>query len=64
VSPIGRTRVLARLAEHLRDWRVPHPLRVAVDGPDAAGKTWLAEDMAHLLRLERDVIRISVDAFH
>ncbi|WP_446214992.1 uridylate kinase [Micromonospora sp. IBHARD004] len=41
-----------------------HPLRVAVDGPDAAGKTRLADDLAHLLRPERDVIRIGVDGFH
>ncbi|WP_406044843.1 uridylate kinase [Micromonospora sp. NBC_00898] len=60
----GRTRVLARLADQLRDRRGSHPLRVAVDGPDAAGKTRLADDLAHLLSPERDVIRISVDAFH
>lgn len=55
---------MTRLAEHLRDRHVPHPLRVAVDGPDAAGKTRLADDLAAVLRPGRDVIRLSVDDFH
>lgn len=60
----GRGQVLARLAEHLTRLRVPHTLRVAVDGPDAAGKTRLADDLARVLRRQREVIRVSVDGFH
>ena len=56
--------MLARLAEHLTRRRVPHTLRVAVDGPDAAGKTRLADDLARVVRPRREVIRVSVDGFH
>lgn len=56
--------MLAGLAEHLTRRPVPHTLRVAVDGPDAAGKTWLADDLARVLRRRREVIRASVDGFH
>lgn len=59
-----RERLLARLADHLGRRRVGHTLRVAVDGPDAAGKTRLADDLAELLGRERDVIRLGVDSFH
>lgn len=40
-------------------------LRVAIDGPDAAGKTTLADELAHALAgRDRPVIRASVDGFH
>ena len=43
----------------------PHPVRFAVDGPDAAGKTTLADELAAGLRArERHVIRASIDGFH
>ncbi len=39
--------------------------RVAIDGPDGAGKTHFADALAHLLRdQERPVVRISLDDFH
>lgn len=60
----GRGQVLARLAEHLTRRRAPHAVRVAVDGPDAAGKTRLADDLAQVLRRRCEVIRVSVDGFH
>ena len=41
-----------------------HPLRVAIDGPDAAGKTTLAEEIAASIASERPVIRASTDGFH
>lgn len=45
--------------------RVDHPVRVAVDGPDAAGKTELADELAALMRAEgTEVVRASVDDFH
>jgi uridine kinase len=38
---------------------------VAIDGPDAAGKTRFADDFAVVLRkCDRGVIRVSVDDFH
>ncbi|MDT5181078.1 MAG: uridine kinase [Mycobacterium sp.] len=50
--------------------RVPRPdgggcVRVAVDGPDGAGKTRFADALAEVLRTEgRSVVRVSVDGFH
>jgi uridine kinase len=45
--------------------RPAHPLRVAIDGPDAAGKTTLADELAGRLRqADREVIRASIDGFH
>ncbi len=42
-----------------------HPTRVAVDGPDAAGKTTLADELAEALAPSgREVIRASIDGFH
>lgn len=40
-------------------------VRVAVDGPDGAGKTLFADDFAATLRAAgRPVVRVSVDGFH
>ena len=65
-----RTAVLAELAAYIlahtpsRRLR-PHPLRVAIDGVDAAGKTSLANELAPLIAAAgRPVIRASVDGFH
>ncbi len=43
----------------------PHPIRVAIDGVDAAGKTTLADELADPIKTRgRAVIRASVDDFH
>lgn len=40
-------------------------VRVAVDGADGAGKTWLADELGEALRaLGRPVVRVGVDDFH
>jgi len=60
-----RTTLLARLAEQILSLTVHHPVRVAVDGPDAAGKTTLADELGEVLRSSgRQVIRASIDRFH
>lgn len=60
-----RASVLTRLGEIVDAVSPGHPTRVAVDGPDAAGKTTLADELARELRGRgRDVIRASVDGFH
>jgi uridine kinase len=42
-----------------------HPVRVAIDGVDAAGKTTLGDELvAPIEKLGRPVIRASVDGFH
>lgn len=40
--------------------------RIAIDGPDGAGKTHFADNLAELLhsRYQRHVVRVSVDHFH
>ena len=61
----ARLDVLRRLAETIVKRRVDHPLRVAVDGPDAAGKTVLADELAEVLAGGgRQTIRASIDGFH
>jgi uridine kinase len=43
----------------------PHPLRVAIDGVDASGKTTLADELVSPIEAHgRPVIRASVDGFH
>lgn len=44
--------------------RPAHPLRVAIDGPDAAGKTTLADTLAARLAGRRPTVRASIDGFH
>lgn len=59
-----RDEMLSRLAEAVRSVTVAHPTRVAVDGPPAAGKTTLADELAVVLRAQgRDVIRATIEGF-
>jgi uridine kinase len=61
----GRAALLERLAALIDAVERPHPVRVAIDGPDAAGKTTLADELAGLLRRHgRAVVRASIDGFH
>ncbi|SCG64549.1 AAA family ATPase [Micromonospora humi] len=56
--------LLRHLAEAVESVAAGHPTRVAVDGPPAAGKTTLADELAVALRARgRDVIRATVDDF-
>jgi uridine kinase len=49
----------------LADIQTSHPLRVAIDGIDAAGKTVFANDLAPLVNgTGRSAIRASIDGFH
>jgi uridine kinase len=61
---LPREVLLRRLAELIGGLRCPHTLRVALDGPDASGKTTLADDLAARLVGVRPVIRAGVDGFH
>ncbi len=59
-----RRELIGLLADAVGSVTVPHPTRVAVDGPPAAGKTTLADELAAVLRARgRYVIRATVDDF-
>jgi uridine kinase len=60
-----RDQILRELACLIAASETTHPLRVAIDGTSAAGKTTLANELAEALRsLGRPVIRVEVDNFH
>ena len=59
------SKVAEQLATSICDVKRSHPVRVAIDGVDAAGKTMLADSLAPLIeRGGRPVIRASIDGFH
>lgn len=61
----ARRSVLLDLATRIADVSLGRPLRVAVDGRTAAGKTTLSDELAALIRDRgRPVIRTSIDGFH
>lgn len=56
---------LARLAKFILAVERPHPVRVAIDGVSAAGKTTLADELAAFIEpAGRPAIRASADDFH
>jgi uridine kinase len=60
-----REELIERLAEHMAAIERAHPVRVAIDGIDAAGKTTLADELVEPLEARgRPVIRASIDGFH
>ncbi|GLZ38128.1 hypothetical protein [Actinokineospora sp. NBRC 105648] len=59
-----RGELISRLAEAIGSVTTTHPVRVAIDGPPAAGKTTLADELAVVLRAQdRAVIRATIDDF-
>jgi uridine kinase len=67
-DPGERILCRAQLLQHLAALVVavvrPHPVRVAIDGVDAAGKTTLADELVEPIeRHGRPVIRASLDGF-
>jgi len=61
----AREDTLAELVRAILAVDRPHPVRVAVDGCTAAGKTTLADELAAVLRVHtrRKVIRAGIDYF-
>jgi uridine kinase len=60
-----RENALQEVAHRLAAIKLPHPLRVGIDGVSASGKTVLADDLAAVLRkMNREVIRAGMDGFH
>lgn len=59
-----RTQILGQLCDLILKIKINHPVRVAIDGVDAAGKTSLADELANVFRqVEKTVIRVSIDDF-
>lgn len=62
---IVRNQVLGRIADHLASRSPGHPLRVAVDGITASGKTTLARELtAAVAARGRPAAHLSMDGFH
>ncbi len=60
-----RQKVLEKLVDLIIGVSKPHPVRVAIDGVDAAGKTTLADELvAPVESRGRPVIRATMDGFH
>ena len=60
-----RETVLSQLADMIVSLQRSHPLRVAIDGIDASGKTTLADQLMPVIEQRgRPVIRASIDGFH
>ncbi len=62
---MNRQEVIQQLSVTIHSFAPGHPTRVAIDGLDAAGKTTMADELAERLRrMDRTVIRSSIDNFH
>ncbi len=60
-----RSELLQDLAARILAVKRDHPLRVGIDGVDAAGKTTLADELAPVIEAAgRQAIRSSIDRFH
>ena len=60
-----RTATLRTVADRVQAIRRPHPVRVAIDGQTASGKTTFANELASALAVSgREIIRASNDDFH
>lgn len=61
----SRADLLEIVAKRIDSLRLSHPVRVAVDGPDAAGKTTIADELLGPLNDRgRSVIRAGIDGWH
>jgi len=60
-----RKELIKQLAEKILSIKKDHPIKVGIDGVDAAGKTFLADELADYLKEKnQDVIIASIDGFH
>jgi uridine kinase len=61
---VTRQAVINQLADCIVAVRRSHPIRVAIDGVDAAGKTILADELALVIQARgRPTIRATIDGF-
>jgi uridine kinase len=60
-----RANLVGKMADLIAGIHLEHPVRVGIDGVDAAGKTTLAKELIKPLEQRgRHVIRASIDGFH
>ena len=65
VRQVNRLIALGQISKRIVEIRLPHPVCVAIDGRDGAGKTFLADELVPILgSMGREVIRASIDGFH
>ena len=65
MKPGSAQNPLETIAGMLLELQLPHPLRVGVDGIDAAGKTHFVNQLARVLAPSgRQILQISLDGFH
>ncbi len=61
----NRDNILNQLAQLLAEQNINRPIRVAIDGRTASGKTTFANELASAIeKLGRPTIRTSIDGFH
>ena len=62
---VEREELLQQLADLVVTTLRPHPVRIAIDGVDGAGKSTLADELGRVIAGQgRPVIRASIDGFH
>lgn len=62
---VNREKIILDLVNIIGKINLSHPVRVAIDGVDASGKTKLANELVKPLQSKGcNVIRVSVDGFH
>jgi len=62
---MNRKNLIQYLVDQIAEIHLPHPVRIAVDGVDASGKTCFSDEISTALRgKRRQVIYTSVDGFH
>ena len=60
-----RKKIINEIASIINQIDLPHPIKVAIDGSGASGKTTFANELVGPLeKLGRNVIRATIDGFH
>ncbi|MBI5930762.1 MAG: uridine kinase [Chloroflexi bacterium] len=60
-----RAELIAQIADYIIQLKRPPPVKIAIDGIDASGKTTLADELATFLQQAgHPIIRASIDGFH